>query len=122
MASHQVIGIYSSSARARLAQEALILEGMPEELIAISIDLTGDGVAAEAPGQSYTNQPGAGESGWLGSRRTKNGDRKGAGFSDAVQRGTCVVTAEARTSAEVRRVRDIMAALRPLDMRIPAVA
>jgi len=79
-------------------------------------------VAAEAPGQSYTNQPGAGDSGWFGSRRRKDGHRGRAGFSDAAQRGACVVTAEARSSAEARRIRDIMAALRPLGMRAPALA
>lgn len=124
MATHQVIGIYSSSARARLAQEALILEGLPEDRVAISIDLTADEIAAEAPGQSYVNQPGEPQGGWFGSRATGQAMRnpRHAGFSDAVQRGTCVVTAEARSRAEAERARDIMASLRPVDMRIPAFA
>lgn len=124
MASHQVIGIFSSSARARLAQEALILEGMPEDCVAISIDLTADGIAAEAPGQSYVNQPGEAKGGWFGSRATGEAARntRRAGLTDAAQRGACVVTAEARNFAEAERIRDIMAALRPIDMRVPALA
>ncbi|MGE5523102.1 MAG: hypothetical protein ACM3SS_05250 [Rhodospirillaceae bacterium] len=124
MASHQVIGIFSSSARARLAQEALILEGMPEDCVAISIDLTADGIAAEAPGQSYVNQPGQASGGWFGSRATGEAARNSrrAGLADTAQRGACVVTAEARSFAEAERIRDIMAALRPIDMRVPALA
>jgi hypothetical protein len=121
MASHQVIGIYSSTARARLAQEALILEGMPEGCVAISIDLTEDGIAAEAPGQSYANQPGQRETSWSGSRgggASQNGWHES--YCDAAQSGTCVVTADARSPAEAHRARDIMASLRPINMRVPA--
>ena len=121
MASHQVIGIYSSTARARLAQEALILEGVPEDRVAISIDLTEDGIAAEAPGQSYVNQPGQRESASSASRRARTSQNGWhASFCDAAQSGTCVVTAEARDAAEAHRLRDIMKSLRPLDMRVPA--
>jgi hypothetical protein len=110
MASHQVIGIYSIIARARLALEALVVEGMPEDRIAISVDLTEDAIAAEAPG-------------WFGSprRAERSDDRRGA-HSDAGQCGACVVTAEARSPAEAHRIRDIMASLRPLNMRVPALA
>ncbi len=122
MASHQVIGIYSSIARARLALEALVVEGMPEDRIAISVDLTEDAIAAEAPGQSYVNQP-TDRGGWFGSprRAERSDDRRGA-HSDAGQCGACVVTAEARSPAEAHRIRDIMASLRPLNMRVPALA
>jgi hypothetical protein len=125
MASHQVIGIYSSVARARLAQEALIEEGMPEERVAISIDFAEDGLAAEAHGQSYFNQPSDRGSGWFGSReRADTGCRDGraSGYSDAVQSGACVVTADASSAAEAERVRDIMRAMRPLDMMTAAPA
>lgn len=121
MASHQVIGIYSSIARARLAQEALIVEGMPEERIAISVDLTEDGIAAEAPGQSYVNQP-ADRGGWFGSRHGSGSNGREARHMDAVQRGACVVTAEARSPAEAHRIRDIMAWLRPVEVQSPEVA
>lgn len=123
MASHQVIGIYSSVARARLALEALVVEGLPEDRIAISVGLTDDGIAAEAPGQPYFNQPSDRGGGWHGSpRRGGDGPAGGSGMTDAVQQGACVVTAEAESLDEADRIRDIMEALRPVDMRAPAPA
>lgn len=123
MRSHQVIGIYSSIARARLAQEALIAEGMPEDRVAISIDLTEDGIAAEAPGQPYVNQPADRDTGWFGSSPGSEWrENRQPRSSNAAQCGACVVTAEARSKAEAFRVREIMAALRPLNMRVPAIA
>lgn len=120
MAFRHVIGVYGSMARARLAQEALIVEGMPEAQVAISVDLTEDGIAAEAPGQSYENQPSdraAGGGGWAGSLRTE--ERREAQYGDAARRGVCVVTAEARTSSEADWIREIMQALRPVDVKPP---
>lgn len=121
MAAHQVIGIYNSVARARLAVEALVVEGLPEKCIALSTDLTADGVAAEAPGESYENQPSGEREHWFGSRRSGSGEAHHAtGYSDAVNSGTCVVTADVHDADEAQRVRDIMEALRPVDMRSPA--
>jgi hypothetical protein len=39
-----------------------------------------------------------------------------------VQQAACVVTAEAHSLDEVDRIRDIMEALRPVDMKAPAPA
>ncbi len=123
MASHHVIGIYSSVARARLALEALVVEGMPEERITISVGFTDDGIAADSPGQPHFNQPSDRGSGWFGSRwRGEEGEAHSAGLTDAVQQGACVVTAEAHSLDEADRIRDIMEALRPVNMRAPAPA
>jgi hypothetical protein len=121
MASHPVVGIYSSMARARLAQEALIEEGMPEGRISISIDMSHDAIAAEAPGQSYVNQPSdRREGGWFGSRRRAEGRSEPApGLLDAAESGTCAVTADARSPEEADRVHEVMAALRPLQIKVP---
>lgn len=123
MASHHVIGIYSSVARARLALEALVVEGMPEERIALSVGFTDDRRAAETPERPCFNQPSDRGSGWFGSpRRGEEGKAHGAGLTDAGQQGACVVTAEAHSLDEADRIRDIMEALRPVDMRAPAPA
>lgn len=122
MASHQVIGIYSSVARARLALEALVVEGLPEERIALSVGLTEDGIAAEAPGQRYFNQP-SDRGGWFGStRHGEEGQARKAGVADATPQGACMVTAEAHSLDEAERIRDVMEALRPVDMTAPAPA
>jgi len=122
MARHQVVGVFDSMARARLAREALIVEGFPEEQVTLSVDMTEDGIAAEAPGESYENQPSdrGGAWDWLGSiwgRGAEN--RRAALAADAARRGVCVVTAEARTAAEADRAQEIMGALRPVDLKMP---
>lgn len=123
MACHQVVGVFGSMARARLAREALIVEGFPEEHITLSMDMTEDGIAAEAPGESYENQPndrgGAGD--WFGSWRRDAADRRAAQAADAARRGVCVVTAEARNAAEADRAQEIMEALRPIDLTMPVI-
>lgn len=122
MASHQIIGIYSSMARARLAVEALVDEGVPEERVALSVDLTQDGIAAEAPGQSYVNQP-SDRGGWFGSAAAeRRREARPSGPGDSLHRGACVVTADARSADEAERARRIMAWLRPLDVRTPQAA
>lgn len=122
MARRKVIGIYGSIARARLVQEALIAEGTPEDRVSISVDMTLDGIAAEAPGQSYANQPGSrgANVGWLGSRRRPpEADPRANGRLDASHCGSCVVTVEALNAGEVERICEIMKVLRPLQMDTP---
>lgn len=118
MARSQVVGVYGSVARARVVQEALITEGTPEDQVSISVDLTADGIAAEAPGQAYVNQPGDGGSAvrWQGA----DGGPRAEPQLAATRAGGCVVTAAARNAHEARRIRAIMAALRPLDLRATA--
>ncbi len=119
MASHPVVGIYNSVARARLAQEALIEEGVPEARVAISMALAHDGLSAEAPGQPYGHQPtGRGGEGWFGSpRRSDAQEARAPGYAKAAQVGACVVTAEARDAAEADRIQEVMAALRAIQIK-----
>ena len=51
--NHSVIAVFSSHAEAVNAQHGLVIGGVHEDRIAISVDLTSDGIAAEAPGQAY---------------------------------------------------------------------
>ena len=109
--------------RARLAREALIVEGFPEEQVTLSVDMTEDGIAAEAPGESYENQPSdrGGVWDWFGSIWWGRGaeNRRAALAAEAARRGVCVVTAEARTAAEADWAQEIMEALRPVDLKMP---
>jgi hypothetical protein len=54
-----LIAVFSSEEEAVLALFALVANGIDPNDVAISIDLTRDGIAAEAPGQAYENQGGA---------------------------------------------------------------
>src|SRR6476620_7204528 len=56
MHNHSVIAVFSSQAEAVNAHHGLVIGGVREDRIAISADLTSDGIAAEAPGQAYENQ------------------------------------------------------------------
>lgn len=64
-------GIFDSLAAAERARDALVSEGIARGRITMSVPQTGDGIAAEAPGESYENQVGEGresvERGKLGS-------------------------------------------------------
>lgn len=87
MATHRIVGIYGSIARARVVQEALIDAGMPEEQVSIGLHATADALR-----QERTAEPLA--------RRSRGG----------------VVTVAARTAHEAARIRRLMAAWRPLDL------
>ena len=58
MPSNVVIGAFASPPDADRAKSRLVEAGIPENRIALSTDLAADALAAECPGQSYTNQPG----------------------------------------------------------------
>lgn len=55
-----VAGVFASPDEAQQAKSRLLQAGVAENRIAISTDLAADGVAAEFPGQTYSNQPGQG--------------------------------------------------------------
>ncbi|MDT3669662.1 MAG: hypothetical protein ROZ37_04930 [Aromatoleum sp.] len=98
MARNQVItGVFSSTGEAEHARQRLVEAGVAENRIGVSTDLTADGIAAECPGQSYSNQPGQ--------------DSQGIDVdpsSDAVHGGTCVVSVDLGGSADSGRVEQIM--------------
>lgn len=53
-----MIGVFGSPAAAERARGVLLEAGVSENRIALSATLTDDGIGAEAPGQSFGNQPG----------------------------------------------------------------
>ncbi|WP_156822013.1 hypothetical protein [Azoarcus sp. KH32C] len=53
-----LVGAFPTPADADRAKLRLVQAGVSETSIALSTDLAADALAAECPGQSYTNQPG----------------------------------------------------------------
>jgi hypothetical protein len=56
MRHRALTAVFASPDEARRAHSALLRNGIDRREVAISIDLTRDGIAAEAPGQTYVNQ------------------------------------------------------------------
>ena len=65
--------------------------------MALSALLTDDGIAAEAPGQSYENQPGQPSS-----------DSELARYGEAVRAGACVLSVFTRSEEEERYVEQLL--------------
>jgi len=100
MANPLVTGIFDSSAAPAHAREALLAQGICGERIAVSAMETSDGIAAEAPGESYENQ--AGED-------AESAER--ARFGSAARSALCTVSVEAGDSEpERRRIGELLAA------------
>jgi hypothetical protein len=91
-----VVGVFDSVAAAEDARATLLRAGVPEKRIALSAGLTDDPLAAEAPGQSFENQPGQGH------------ERKTAQYGEAVRSGGCVVSVFARSDEESHYVEHLM--------------
>lgn len=90
------MGIFGSVSAAEDAKGMLLQAGVPENRIAVSASLTEDAIAAEAPGQSFENQPGQAE------------ERKIAQYGEAVRSGACVVSVFARSDEESHYVEQLM--------------
>ena len=97
MAAQTVAGIFDSIGAARAAQAALVDAGVTKDRIVLSADLAEDAIAAEAPGQSYENQPGQ-----------SPGDSATAPYTEAVRGGGCVLSVKTRTQADGRRIEKLM--------------
>lgn len=91
-----VVGVFDSVSAAEDARATLLQAGVPERRIALSGGLTDDPLAAEAPGQSFENQPGQGQ------------ERKTAQYGEAVRSGGCVVSVFARSDEESHYVERLM--------------
>ena len=83
MASRTVVGIFASVSAAEEARTDLIDAGIARHRIVLSVHLTEDGIAAEAPGQFYENQS---------DRIVGRLDAERARFGDEVASGACVVS------------------------------
>jgi len=81
-----IAGLYGSLEAAGRAQAALVLAGVADRRICVSRSLTEDGIAAEAPGQSYENQ--------------NDEDSASAKFTDAVLGAVCVVSVKVMSRGE----------------------
>lgn len=91
-----VVGVFDSVSAAEDARATLLQAGVSEKRIALSGGLTDDPLAAEAPGQSFENQPGQGQ------------ERKTAQYGEAVRSGGCVVSVFARSDEESHYVERLM--------------
>lgn len=75
-----VTGVFAGPREADEARVRLVAAGVPEHRIALSSDLSADGLAAEYPGQTYSNQPGQ-----------QAGEDCDDAFADTAHVGGCVV-------------------------------
>jgi hypothetical protein len=92
-----VVAVFDSRPAAEGAKATLLRAGVPESRIAVSAGLTDDGIAAEAPGQAYENQPGQ-----------PAREAEAARFSEAVRSGACVVSVLARSDEETDYVAELL--------------
>ena len=97
LGAQTVVGIFASATAAEEARSVLLDSGVPESRIALSTGLTDDGIAAEAPGQSYENQPGQPPE---DSRLARHGER--------VRTGACVVSVFTRSEEEKQYVEQLL--------------
>jgi hypothetical protein len=88
MAGCVIQGAFGSVAAAQDARQLLIDAGVPAAAITISIVETADGIAAEAIGQSYENQPGEDDS-----ERARDTARQ----NEAVRSAVCALSVDADT-------------------------
>jgi hypothetical protein len=92
------VGIFASRSGAQAAKAKLVAAGVPSERIALSARMTADGIAAEAPGESYVNQR----------RRDSEADVEAARYGDLVRSGACVVSVLVQSDEERSRLEALM--------------
>jgi len=90
MAQPPVIGVFNSVGAAEEARAALLRSGLAPHSVTLSVDLTADSVAAEAPGQSFANQPGQ-----------PAGDSACADYGEKIRTGACTVSVEPGAASRV---------------------
>ena len=93
------VGIFGSVSAAEKARAQLLQSGVPAERIALSANLTDDGIAAEAPGQSYEHQS------CRGSDRTES---HRARYNEAVLSGACVLSVASSSGGDCRQLQELM--------------
>jgi hypothetical protein len=113
-----VRAIFRKEEDALRAKDECLGAGIPVERIALSVSETADGIAAEAPGESYDNQPGearadAAEGGvmrrigdWIGGEASH--DRQQAEYGESVRAGVRVLTVDVRSEDEKKRIANIL--------------
>ena len=97
MMRNMVEGVFGSLGAAEQAKLRLVNAGIAETNISLSAELTADDIAAEAPGQTYSNQP---------------GKPAGAGLADAhadaAHSGACVLCVDLGSDDDHNSVELIM--------------
>ncbi len=89
------VGIFRSRDDAERARQALLASGVRAEQVRMSAPLTSDGIAAEAPGQSYENQ----------GMREDTHEKQIAQYGTEVRTGACTLSvAAARDVDSVERM------------------
>ena len=99
MAGNTVVGVFDSVAAAERARAELRERGVPAERIALSANLLEDGIAAEAPGQSYENQSYGASVGL---------DTDWARYNSAVRIGACLLSVSAGSRDDRRRLAELL--------------
>ena len=97
LGAQTVIGVFGSPAAAEQARGVLLEAGVPEIRIALSAILTDDGIGAEAPGQSFENQPGQ-----------PPADSKVARYGEAIRTGACVLSVFTCSEEEKQYVEQLL--------------
>lgn len=97
MESQTVVGVFNTVSAAEQAKTGLLGAGVPEDQMVLSADMSEDGIAAEAPGQAYENQPGQSPE-----------DSARAGHSGAVRSGACVLSVGTTDRANGRFIAELM--------------
>jgi hypothetical protein len=97
LGSQTVVGVFGSPAAAEEARGVLLDLGIPESRVALSAMMTGDDIGAEAPGQSYENQPGQPPS-----------DSASARYGGAVRTGACALSVFTRSEEEKQYVEQLL--------------
>ena len=97
MAQNLMEGVFASREAAEQARLRLVGTGIAETCICLSVEMTADDVAAEAPGQTCSNQP---------------GKPAGAGLTDAhadaAHCGACVLCVDLGSRGDRNSVESIM--------------
>lgn len=99
MAEGTIVGVFDSVAAAEHAKAQLTASGVPGERITLSANLLEDGIAAEAPGQSYEHQSYAGSDG---------PDTQAARYGTAVRTGACLLSVSSESGAHRRQLAELL--------------
>jgi hypothetical protein len=113
-----LIAVFASGEEAIRAHSALLGSGIDLSDVAISADLTSDGIAAEAPGQAYENQ-GTAQNLWqlMKDGADINRDTEEARLLADVERGSVVLTVDPLRDSKRALVLSVLAEQSPVAIR-----
>lgn len=100
MTARIVVGIFGSTHAAEQARTQLAESGVPAERVTLSVNLMEDGIAAEAPGQSYEHQSPQGSEG--------ADEAALARYNTAVRTGACLLSVSSESGVDLRRIEELL--------------